>query len=273
MLKWTLFFFLSVSVCAQELPSFSYSGDILDVVQRGSFRSVLTPREDVRLSSSSEGVIVSYSQKEGDRVKRGDVIIVLDPRMEEAELGRAQAILDISEAEKVRGEKEFKRMEPLFRENIASEKQYAEAIYLLAQAQGHYLEASQSVEVAKIRLEQRYVRSPIDGVFFKKNKSVGESIGRYEVVARVIDSSSLEFMLFLGPEYFGQFKVGDVATLELLDGPGRGQQATGTIVFVDSLIDPASGTFRVRMELVPTEAVVPGLGAKLVDWPGKPKSP
>lgn len=272
MLKWILFFLLPVGVCAQETPSFPYLGDALDVVQRGSFRSVLTPREDVRLSSPSEGVIVSYSKKEGERVTRGDVIMVLDPRMEEAELGRAQAILEISEAEKVRGEKEFKRMEPLFRENIASEKQYAEAIYLLAQAQGHYLEASQSVEIAKIRLDQRYVRSPIDGVFFKKNKSVGESVGRYEVVARVIDSSVLEFMLFLGPEYFGQFKVGDVATVELLDGPARGQRATGTIVFVDSLIDPASGTFRIRVELAPTDQVVSGLGARLVDWPGKPKS-
>lgn len=109
-------------------------------------------------------------------------------------------------------------------------------------------------------------------MFFKKNKSVGESVGRYEVVARVIDSSALEFMLFLGPEYFGQFKVGDVATVELLDGPARGQRATGTIAFVDSLIDPASGTFQIWVELAPTDQVVSGLGARLVDWPGKPKS-
>ena len=271
MFKWILLFFFSVGAFAQDLPSLVYSEEMLDVVQRGSFRSVLAPREDVRLSSSSEGVIVSYPKKEGDTVQQGDVIIVLDPRMEEAELGRAQAILEISEAEKIRGEKDFKRVEPLFRERIASDKQYSEAVYMLAQAQGHYLEALQSVEMAKIRLEQRYVRSPIDGIFFKKNKSVGESVARYEVVARVIDISALEFLLFLGAEYFGQFNRGDVVSLELLDGPSRGQRVNGDIAFVDSIIDPASGTFRVRIEVKPTKQAVPGLGAQLVDWPGKPK--
>ena len=117
------------------------------------------------------------------------------------------------------------------------------------------------------------MRSPIDGVFFKKNKSVGESVARYEVVARVLDLSALELLLFLGPEYFGQFNLGDTVSLELLDGPSRGVPVAGVVVFVDNVIDPASGTFRVRLEVGPTEQAVPGLGAKLTVWPGKPKSP
>lgn len=270
--RWSLLFFLATAVFAQD-ASYEYNSLIMGMVQRGSFRSVLAPKEDVRLSSVSEGVVLSYAKHEGDAVKQGDVIMVLDPSMEEAELGRSEAILEVAKAEKIRGEKDFKRVEPLFKEHIASDKQYAEAVYLLAQAEGHYVEAVQAAEIAKIRLDQRYIKSPIDGVFFKKNKSAGEFVARYEVVARIIDASVLEFLVFLDPEYLGQFKVGDIVTLELLDGPSRGGKVEGKVMFVDTFVDPASGTFRVRTEVAPDGGAITGLSAKLVSWPGAVKNP
>ncbi|GAB4268656.1 MAG: hypothetical protein Tsb0018_00490 [Opitutales bacterium] len=267
-MKKNVFIFLIFPVfCFLGKALISAEEDVLapfSTITRGSFRSVLIPKYDIRLSSQSEGVVSTYDKQEGDKVNPGDVILSLDSRLEEAELGRAEAVLKAAEAEKIRAQKDFKRVESLFRENIASDKQFNEVVFLQAQAESHYLEAVEAVEMARIRLDQRYVRSPIAGIFFKKSKEIGESVGRYEVVARVVDVSSLEMVLFLGPDYFGKFSPDDSVTVELLDGPGRGKTVIASVDSVDSLIDPASGTFRVKLKLESSATVTSGIAARLL---------
>ena len=49
-----------------------------------------------------------------------------------------------------------------------------------------------------------------------------------------------------------------------MDGPSRGAQALAQVIFIDPIIDPATGTFRIKLEVVPTEVFAPGLAARLL---------
>lgn len=233
-------------------------------VNRGSWRSLIAPKDDVRISSQREGVIQSYPLPEGTRVKKGDVIVTLDDRAERIQLQNAEASLRRAEAERVKARKEFDRQKTLYDEKITSDKQFAEIVYALEQAESTCTQGLSSVQMAQLELDYRSIKSPCDGVFFKKFKSVGEAVQRNEIVARVIDDSALEVTVYASATYFGQIEVGQELSVQILDGPRTGDKVKSTVTYADTLIDPASGTFRVKLEVQPAEGVYSGLGVMVL---------
>jgi RND family efflux transporter MFP subunit len=226
---------------------------------RGSWRSLITPKDDVRLSVQLEGIVKEYPLVEGVRVKKGDAIMLLDDRAERIQLQNADGALRRAEAERVKAQKDFERIKSLYDEKIASDKQLSEVTYSLEQAEAACIQAKSSVEMAKLQLDYRRIQSPCDGVFFKKFKSVGEAVQRHEVVARVIDDSSLEVVVYASAVYFGKVALGQEIPLQLLDGLRSGDTVMAKVIALDSLIDPASGTFRIKMQVQPEEGVYGGL--------------
>jgi RND family efflux transporter MFP subunit len=233
-------------------------------VSRGSMRSILEPWDDVYLSCQMDGVVVGYPYPEGSRVKKGDVVVELDPRMELAEVAQGEAVLVASNAELTKAEKDFNRVDSLFKERIASEKQLGEVTFALANAKAKVLQAEQHIAAAEVRLSYRFIKSPVDGMFFKKTKSVGEFVQRAEILARVIDDSKIQMMVYAGPDYFGKFQKGDTVDVKLLDGLAKGEIVQAHVNRVDSLIDPANGTFRVQLVMPSSKTVVPGISAMVL---------
>ena len=258
----TLLFIPSILAIGQSPPSSTYLHET--GAYRGSLRSVLLPREDIKLSAASAGIIKRYHVKEGQRVIAGEVILELDSREEEAAVNQAEAILDGAAAELEKVRKDTKRVEKLYHDNIQSERQYEESVYLLAKAESQYKQSQATLETAKIRLEKKKIKSPIDGIFLKKYMSVGESVERLETVARVLDDSRLELVVYCGSHFFGTLHADTTLNIEILDGPSRGELTTAEVVYVDPLIDPSSGTFRVKLEISPSANISAGLAARLL---------
>ena len=238
--------------------------DIESTAYRGSLRSVLLPREDIKLSTASAGIIKIYHIEEGQKIKAGAVILELDAEEENAAVNHAQAIVDGATAELEKARQDMGRVEKLFKDNIQSERQYEETVYRLAMAESQFKQAQATLEMVIIRLEKMKIKSPIDGIFFKKYKSVGESVERLEPVARVLDESRLEFIVYCGAHLFRSLHADTILQIEILDGPARGTQSSAEVVYVDPLIDPSTGTFRVKLEVVPSELVSAGLAARLL---------
>ena len=231
---------------------------------RGSLRSVLLPREDIKLSAASAGIIKIYHVEEGQRVSAGEVVLELDAREEKAAVNQSESILEGAAAELEKARKDMKRVEKLYKDNIQSEREYEETVYQLAKAESQYKYTQATLETAKIRLDKMKIKSPIDGIFLKKYKSVGESVERLETVARVLDDTRLELVVYCGSHLFGSMHSDTTLNIEILDGPSRGEQVAAEIVYVDPIIDPSSGTFRVKLEISPTETVSAGLAARLI---------
>lgn len=232
---------------------------------RGTLRSVLLPIEDLRLSIPAQGIIKAYHIEEGQPVKVGDLIMELEAAEEEMAVSNMEAVLEGARAELKRAQSNYDRAEKLYQESIQSERQYEEAQYNLAVAQSRLKQTEATLEAARVRLEKTRVKSPIDGLFLKKYKSVGESVDRFETVARILDNRRLELVVYCGPQLLGKLKTGSEQTVEILDGPAQNQQVTATTTYVDPLIDPSSGTFRVKLEVTPRKGeVVAGLAAKLI---------
>lgn len=231
---------------------------------RGSFRSVLRPAIDVSLSARAAGIVEAIHLPEGSTLKSGQAIMSLDSNQEQAELAQAEAASRGAQSELERAKAEFERIQRLREDNIYSEKQFLDARAAAELAQSRYDQSRAAVELARVRLANRSITSPIDGIFLKTNKLVGEAVERYETVARVVDVSSLEMVVFCDAEFFSLFKTGQQVDVRLFRSAEDQPIVSGTVIHTDPIIDPSSGTFRIKIKIERSAQCVPGLAALLI---------
>ena len=231
---------------------------------RGSFRSVLRPAIDVSLSARAAGIVEAIHLPEGSTLKSGQAIMSLDSNQEQAELAQAEAASRGAQADMERAKAEFERIQRLREDNIYSEKQFLDARAAAELAQSRYDQSRAAVELSRVRLANRSITSPIDGIFLKTNKLVGEAVERYETVARVVDVSSLEMVVFCDAEFFSLFRTGQQVDVRLFRSAEDQPIVTGTVIHTDPIIDPSSGTFRIKIKIERSAQAVPGLAALLI---------
>jgi len=231
---------------------------------RGSFRSVLRPAIDVSLSARAAGIIDRIHIPEGHEVASGQAIIGLDADLEKAEVTHAEAAMRGAQAEMERASAEFERIERLRADNIYSEKQFLDAKAQAKLAQSRYEQSLAGLEMSRVRLANRSINSPIAGIFLKTNKQVGEAVDRYETVARVVDVTSLEMVVFCDARYFSLFKPGQQVDVRVFKSTEDQPIVTGIVAHTDPIVDPSSGTFRVKIKLERSDQSVPGLSALLI---------
>jgi RND family efflux transporter MFP subunit len=233
-------------------------------VTRGSFRSVLRPCKEVHLSSRAAGIVDEVLVLEGETVKAGQAIMALDSNQERAEIAQTEAVVRGSKAEVDRTTAEFERIKSLHTDSIYSEKQYLDAKALLEQARSRYEQGLAALELARVRLANRSITSPIPGIFLKTSKVVGEAVDRYETVARVIDVTSLEMVVFCDSQFFALFKTGQQVDIRVFKSAEDQPMVSGTVFHTDPIVDPSSGTFRVKIKVEPNTQAVAGLSALLI---------
>ena len=242
---------------------FAQTSSGLSPVSRGSLRSVLAPKHDLKLSSRAAGVVEKIHVAEGSPVKAGQAIISLDSQQEEAELAQAEAALRGIEADLERVTNEYERIAALFKDKISSDKQYEESRSTRKITESRRDQSRAAVELAKVRLDNRTVRSPIDGVFLKTVKSVGEAVERFEVIARIVDTSSLRFVIYGDYTLFGRYTDGQTVSVQVQSATQNDVRVSGTIEHIDPVIDATSGTFRIIVAIPPSPQATPGLSAML----------
>ncbi|HRE05042.1 MAG TPA: efflux RND transporter periplasmic adaptor subunit [Opitutaceae bacterium] len=258
-----LFLGLFLSVTLGVRAQAGTTPDPLTTISRGSLRSILAPRHDLKLSSPAAGVVEKLYVSEGSRVATGDALLSLDSQQETAEVAQAQATLRGIEAEYERAASELTRAEALFRDKILADKQYEEyrgSALVLKSRRDH---ARATLELAQARLNNRTVRSPIDGICLKLQKSIGEAVERFEPIATVIDASVLRLTIYSDARLLGVFALGQTMTIEVQPSAQKTVRVPGKLIHADPIID-SSGTFRLIIEIIPSDDAIAGLPATLV---------
>lgn len=221
--------------------------------------------ESAQIAAQMMGNIVAINVGEGDRVRRGQVLAIIDDSQSRASMERAQAGVSAAEHEAAAAEADYglaqstlKRYEDLYSKKSVSPQEFDE---MKARAQGASArrEMARSGQVqAKAALAQAQtafgytrVRAPFDGVVTERKVDPGalaapgmplltvEGAGRYRLEANV-DEASLR-----------DIKAGEPARV-VLDALGGDQSPVqGKVVQIVPAADPASRSFVVKIELPP----------------------
>jgi membrane fusion protein, heavy metal efflux system len=234
---------------------------------------LIQPSKVAEIGTSVTGVIEELRVERGDYVKKGQVIAVLRNDVERAALdvarSKAQADADVqaSIAALEFAHQSTVRAEDLFKKKFISEqavdKAHSEervAAQKLAQAREQRQIWNREKTLAQSQLAQRTLTSPISGIVAERYLSTGEHIEN-QSVARIVSISPLHVEVMVPAAHFGKIKNGMTATVmpELPDA----QPVEAKVILVDKLIDGASNTFRVRLNLPNSDQSLPaGLRCK-----------
>lgn len=233
-----------------------------------SVSCLVKAREEVELGAPIAGVLDEIMVGRGDVVEAGQVIARLQRDVEKVNvaLNRAKAQ---SKAEIRRRELELEnksnvlaRKQKLSQGDYVTEEALDEARVekevaeqLLREARTNHKLARIELQRAQAMLNLRIVRSPISGVVTARTRAPGEFISEQTPIVTITAVDPLHVEVFLPIDRYGEIAVGDIATVQLQDPIGGRHPATVTVV--DSVIDAASGTFGVRLELPNADRAIP----------------
>jgi len=217
----------------------------------GDFDCLLEPHLETNVSGGSAGVIAEVLVDRGDSVGKNQVLARLQADVEQhaVELARAKAELE---------ERKDVRAQELFKENFISldEREELETSHVMAE-----LELRQ----AKDTLERRIVRSPIKGIVVERFRSAGEYVDG-DKIFKIVQIDPLNVEVVVPVSMLGAVKKGMRA--EVRPEIPAGAVYTATVKVIDRVVDAASGTTGVRLELPNPEHAIPaGLKCR-VRFPG-----
>src|SRR5258708_23883408 len=110
------------------------------------------------------GYLIAQDYREGDPIKKGDLLFEIDPRPFQATLDQANGLLAQAEARFGKTELDVKRYAPLVRDKAISQEEYDDAVQADLEAKAAVLSAKAQVEQAQLNLDFTRVISPIDGI-------------------------------------------------------------------------------------------------------------
>jgi membrane fusion protein, heavy metal efflux system len=235
---------------------------------------MIQPSQIVPVGTAVPGVVESISVERGDVVKRGQVVVQLRAGVERASLAVArERATQMGETVVAKGtqelaQRELERANELFAQNFVSktylDKQLAEAKVAggrTDQAGERRKLSTREVDLAQAQLALRTIRSPLSGVVVERLAAPGEYVEQKPVL-RIATIDPLRVDVLVPAAAFGQVEVGQTAAVapELFNRAS----VVATVKTVDRLIDAASNTFRVRLELPnPNGALPAGLRCKI----------
>jgi RND family efflux transporter MFP subunit len=149
----------------------------------------------IRLAASRDGLVKEVAVEEGERVRAGAVLAVIDDRparlalaVTQAELAQAQAALPGLEVRLAAAERELGRLEPLLASGLTTRADYDQARdqVVLLRAERAAAESAVATSAARLRageyeIEQRIVRAPLDGWIVKRQARPGDGVSTLNV--------------------------------------------------------------------------------------------
>jgi RND family efflux transporter MFP subunit len=221
---------------------------------------LIHPKSVVKVGSPVGGILAEVNVDRGDKVEQGQVLFRLRSEVEEAsvEFARARAGNDSRiESGLARLHFQKRRLErgdELMQKKVMAQSAYEEAQrdarlseFELREARAEQRLATLELNRAQQILAQRTVHSPISGVVTERSMSAGEYVHEQAAVLTIARLDILYVEAFLPIALYGTVAQG--MRLEVRPSDPIGGTFLATVTVIDRVLDPASGTFGLRLEL------------------------
>ena len=235
------------------------------------FNGRISAVESVEIRSRVTGYVTRVAYKEGDEVRRGDLLFVIDPRPYQAALNSATAQLERARATALLAKARDQRARKLLPSSAVSQDEADARHAAHAQSEADVLNAEAAVDIAQLDLEFTEVRAPIDGRAGRALLTVGNLAVADQTLLTTMVSQDPVYVDF-DPDEQSYLRYGAEArrgysntlTVRVALADEEGFAHMGTVNFLDNQVDPATGSIRMRAKLRNRDrAFTPGLYARV----------
>ncbi|MGE5198323.1 MAG: efflux RND transporter periplasmic adaptor subunit [Rhodospirillaceae bacterium] len=217
---------------------------------------VAMPNQDVKVAALVAGRVDSLSVAEGDWVKAGQTVAVIDARPFADQRRQAAAAVSQAKAAVENARLNLERTDRLFQRGIAAGKEVEDARAQRAVADAELEQASAALDTADLQLARTRVTSPIAGQIVKRLVSVGEQVDgtAAQPIVEVANLDHVEIAAAIPAEHLGRVKVGQRAAVS--SDAYAGRTFDGEIIAIAPAVDSATNTALARIRLVNTDRLL-----------------
>ena len=253
-----------------------------------SGNTFLEPYQSIEVSSINTGIIKKIHVKQGDFVKAGQVLVTLDSEIIEAQYQVAKAraensgLIMAAKAERDQQSHRYNQLAALKSRGHSGVAEMKREYAMLQAAEGNLIAAREDQKIANLdalriraELNQRLLKTPIDGYVVSINRDVAEPVGPGagssnpddpDYLVRIVQISRLKATAFLPHTDVKRIKVGSsisVASAEM----NNNWSTQGTVEFISPIVFAATGLVEVRVAInnydlsfksgIPVQVIIP----------------
>lgn len=227
----------------------------------------VTPLQSVAVRPRSDGEIIKIMFREGDNVRVGQPLFLLDSRAAQAQLGQARANLASARAAADQARSEYARAQQLVGKGFVSAAVLDQRKALAGGAEAAIAAAEAAVQSAETTLSFQTIRAPVSGRTGEIGFRIGANVraGEATPLVTVNQLSPISVRFLVPPDKIAN--VRDAMASGAVTVAARAQNAipdapplaTGRLTFIDNNVNPGTGSVAAKADFVNTgDALWPG---------------
>lgn len=262
--------------------------ELREAVVYAEFPATISADQTIEIRARVKGVLVEHNFKDGQMVKQGDQLFLIEPEPYEQAVTAAQADLSRAKAAEELAQKRNDRLTQAFKQNAVSEIETEIAAAELSQAAAGVKQAEAKLENAQLDLSYTKVTAPVTGRVSRAMVDVGNLVGYADptLLTTLVDDSKV-YAYFEVPErdmirYFqarsdeNAFENLQQLKIQLKLANGDVYEEKGKIDFLDNQINPSTRTNKVRAVFPNDKGLLASglyglIGVPISPNPNKPK--
>ncbi len=217
--------------CKEEEPPPVYQAIPVatrDIVVSAQASGTIQPDTVVEVKSKASGEILELKVETGQLVKRGDLMVRVDPRNPRNLLAQARADLEVAQARLANATSQKRRADELFKSQSITEQEHENALLDFANARAEVVRAQVAVDDAQNQMDDTNVRAPITGTIIEKLVERGQvissptrDVGGGTVLLKMADLGLVQVRTLVDETDIGKIQVGQRATVTVDAYPNR----------------------------------------------------
>ena len=234
------------------------------LAKQRSFPGTVKASEESALSFRVGGPLTVVNVKLGEPVKKGDLLMQIDPRDFEDRIQSLEAQLTGTEAMRQNAVQDYERIAKLFEEKVVPQADFDRARSAMDAAESAFKNLNVQLQIARHALEDTSLRAPYDGIVTEQKAENYEMIDSGKVVLRFHDIQTLEIAVNI-PENEITNSLGESGVVHVSFPSVRGQVFEARLKEWSTQADPLTRTYSTTFELEAPNGVriLPGMTASV----------
>ncbi len=229
-----------------------------DVSQNRSVIGVLYYERTSDISTEVSGLVETVQVSQGDHVKQGDPLVVLNTEILDQEIALTETRIEQAQLRIRNTKKNFRRLEKIYKQAGVSEKDFDDAEYAFQDAQKEKQANEGTLKKLLIQKRRSVISAPFAGIILEKYVDSGAWVQQGK---QLVSLGSSEDLFVRAPIAENMLQFVEMGATVPVSVTAFGQETTGTVIDIDPVADMKTKNIFLKVKIDPLPLMAQNMSA------------